>query len=68
MVSVKGRPQFGTGAGLGPDDHHWLETELGWWAMLQDWAGCPITTAWFLNSSQPLQQPPDASGGRRQEN
>ena len=52
VVSVTGRPRFGTGAGLGPDDHHWLEAEPGWWAMLRDWAGCPVTTAWFLNSSQ----------------
>ena len=29
VVSVTGRPQFGTGAGLSPNDHHWLETELG---------------------------------------
>ena len=52
VVSVTGRPWFSTGVGLSPNDHHWLETELGWWAMLQDWAGGPVTTAWFLNSSQ----------------
>ena len=52
VVSVIGRPLFGTGVGLGPDDHHWVEAEPGRWAMLQDWASRTVTTAWYLNSSQ----------------
>ena len=52
VVSVMGRLWFSMGAGLSPDDHHWLETKPGQWTMLWDWTGGPVTTAWFLNSSQ----------------